>query len=272
MPERHERVLVRWHCDKVKGHAELKIENPRVKSLSYDLPKLHHSKTNSFCANVHLRQSFWKTVKVTKKHVTSHQGQSIKNRRGTHGPPVPQIWCNSDYYLQSYGILKKMAHVIFLWSAAIFKVSVEPYRPKKSRSDSGLFSRVIDVNIARCNLCARAKVKGHIKLKIEENSSVGKLVEPFQIWSSCTSFRFMGYSRQKWHSFFSTIGNNNNNRKEAISLISGQFYHMHNSIKVTWRHTRVKSRKIEGAPKVPLCTKYGAIPTIISGVTAFWKC
>ena len=38
------------------------------------------------------------------------------------------------------------------------------------------------VNIARCNLCARAKVKGHIKLKIEENTSVGKLVEPFQIW------------------------------------------------------------------------------------------
>ena len=38
------------------------------------------------------------------------------------------------------------------------------------------------VNIARCNLCARSKVKGHIKLKIEENTSVGKLVEPFQIW------------------------------------------------------------------------------------------
>ena len=38
------------------------------------------------------------------------------------------------------------------------------------------------VNIARCNLCARAKVKGLIKLKIEENTSVGKLVEPFQIW------------------------------------------------------------------------------------------
>ena len=30
------------------------------------------------------------------------------------------------------------------------------------------------VNIARCNLCARAKVKGHIKLKIEENTSVVK--------------------------------------------------------------------------------------------------
>ena len=28
---------------------------------------------------------------------------------------------------------------------------------------------------------------------------------------------------------------------------------------------------IEGAPKVLLCFKYGAIPTIISGVMAFWK-
>ena len=55
-------------------------------------------------------------------------------------------------------------------------------RPKKFRSDSGLFLSSYRVNIARCNLCARAKVKGHIKLKIEENTSVGKLVEPFQIW------------------------------------------------------------------------------------------
>ena len=47
-----------WHCAKVQGQAELKIEKPRVKTLSYDFPKLHHSKTNSFCANVHLRESF----------------------------------------------------------------------------------------------------------------------------------------------------------------------------------------------------------------------
>ena len=52
---------------KVQGHAELEIEKPRVKTLSYDFPKLQHSKTNSFCANVHLRQSFLKTVKVTKR-------------------------------------------------------------------------------------------------------------------------------------------------------------------------------------------------------------
>ena len=46
----------------------------------------------------------------------------------------------------------------------------------------GPFLSSYRVNIARCNLCARAKVKGHIKLKIEENTSVGKLVKPFQIW------------------------------------------------------------------------------------------
>ena len=60
-------VLIGWYCAKAQGHAELEIEKPRVKTLSYDFPKLHNSKTNSFCANVHLRQSFWKTVKVTKR-------------------------------------------------------------------------------------------------------------------------------------------------------------------------------------------------------------
>ena len=51
-------VLIGWHCAKVQGHAELEIEKPRVKTRSYDFPKLQHSKTNSCCANVHLRQSF----------------------------------------------------------------------------------------------------------------------------------------------------------------------------------------------------------------------
>ena len=37
-------------------------------------------------------------------------------------------------------------------------------------------------NVTSCNLCAKAKVKGHIELKIEENTSFGKLVKPFQIW------------------------------------------------------------------------------------------
>ena len=41
--------------------------------------------------------------------------------------------------------------------------------------------------------------------------------------------------------------------------------------KVMCRHTKVKVSKIEGAPMVPLCLKFGVIPTIIYKVTAFWK-
>ena len=43
MPGRYERVRVGWHCAKVKGHAELKIEKSRVKTFIYDFPKLHRS-------------------------------------------------------------------------------------------------------------------------------------------------------------------------------------------------------------------------------------
>ena len=56
MAERYERVRVGWHCAKVKDHAELKIEKPRVKTSSYHFPKLHHSNPNSFSGNVHLGQ------------------------------------------------------------------------------------------------------------------------------------------------------------------------------------------------------------------------
>ena len=58
--------------------------------------------------------------------MTSHQGQNEKSRRGPQGPRVHQIWCNSDHYFRSYGILKKMAHAIFFRSAAILKVLVRP--------------------------------------------------------------------------------------------------------------------------------------------------
>ena len=43
---------------KVKGHAEPKIEKPRVKTFIYDFPKLHHSSPKSIGANVYLRQFF----------------------------------------------------------------------------------------------------------------------------------------------------------------------------------------------------------------------
>ena len=56
MPEGYERVRVGCPCAKVQGHAELKIEKPRVKTLSYDFPKLHQSNPSSFRSNVHVRQ------------------------------------------------------------------------------------------------------------------------------------------------------------------------------------------------------------------------
>ena len=67
----------------------------------------------------------------------------------------------------------------------VFKHTLAPSEKWPNQEISvrfGPFLSSYRVNIARCNLCARAKVKGHIKLKIEENTSVGKLVEPFQIW------------------------------------------------------------------------------------------
>ena len=198
MPERHERVLVRWHCAKVKGHAELKIETPRVKTLSYDFPKLHHSKTNSFCANVHLRQSFWKTVKVTKRSCDVTPRSKYHKSKGHPWSPcasnLVQFWLlftklrhferNGTRHFSLIGHhLESVSRTI-----PIFKHTLAPSEKWPTQVISvwfgnfAFFLSSYRVNIARCNLCARAKVKGHIKLKIEGNTSVGKLVEPFQIW------------------------------------------------------------------------------------------
>ena len=67
----------------------------------------------------------------------------------------------------------------------VFKNTLAPSEKCPTQEMSVRFEPFLSsyrVNIARRNLCARAKVKGHIKLKIEENTSVGKLVKPFQIW------------------------------------------------------------------------------------------
>ena len=69
MPDRYERVRVGWHCAKVKGHVELKIETPRVKTFSYTI-SLNYTiptPTVSVVYNVHLRQDFFKTVKVIER-------------------------------------------------------------------------------------------------------------------------------------------------------------------------------------------------------------
>ena len=52
-------------------------------------------------------------------------------------------------------------------------------------SDSGIFLIELSsyrVNVVSCNLCARSKVKGHREVKIEENTSSGKLFQPIPIW------------------------------------------------------------------------------------------
>ena len=67
MSEIYERVRVGWHCAKVKGHAELKIGKPKVKTFSYDFPKLHHSNPKGFGVNVHWRQKKLKTVKLIQR-------------------------------------------------------------------------------------------------------------------------------------------------------------------------------------------------------------
>ena len=114
MPERYERVRIGWHCAKVKGHAELKIEKPRVKTFIYNFPKLHHSSPNSFGANVHLRQFLLKTVKVIESSRDVTPRSKVGKLKGhPRNPPVPQIWCNSEHYSGSYRILKK-------WNAPFF--------------------------------------------------------------------------------------------------------------------------------------------------------
>ena len=116
------------------------------------------------------------------------------NRRGTHGPPVPQIWFLKLLFTKLWHFEKNGTRHLSLIgrhlesvsrTIPVFKQTLAPSEKWPTQETSvrfGPFLSSYRVNIARCNLCARAKVKGHIKLKIEENTSVGKLVEPFQIW------------------------------------------------------------------------------------------
>ena len=87
MPGRYERVCVGWHCAKVKGHAELKIEKSRVKTFIYDFPKLHHSSPNSFGANVHLRKKKLKTVKVIERSRDVTPRSKVEKSKGRPRSP-----------------------------------------------------------------------------------------------------------------------------------------------------------------------------------------
>ena len=92
MPGRYERVCVGWHCAKVKGHAELKIEKSRVKTVIYDFPKLHHSSPNSFGANVHLHKKMLKTVKVIERSRDVTPRSKVEQSKGRlRSPCAPNM-------------------------------------------------------------------------------------------------------------------------------------------------------------------------------------
>ena len=92
MAGRYERVCVGWHCAKVKGHPELKIEKSRVKTFIYDFPKLHHPSPTSFGANVHLRQIFFKTVMVIESSRDVTPRSKVEKSKGRpRSPRAPNM-------------------------------------------------------------------------------------------------------------------------------------------------------------------------------------
>ena len=185
MPERYERGLVGWHCAKVKGHAELKIEQPRVKTLSYDFPKLHHTNTNSFRANVHLHQIKKNGLghrKVTWRHtkvkVWEIEGAPKVLPCSKYGA-IPTIICgvtafwkrwSTPFFIDRPPCWKCQSN----WTS--FRTSPSPWCKKADQRMSVRFGSY-RVNVTSCNLCARAKVPGHRELKLELNPSLVKLVE-----------------------------------------------------------------------------------------------
>ena len=81
----------------------------------------------------------------------------------------------------------------------VFKHTLAPSEKWPTQEISvrfGPFLSSYHVNIARCNLCARAKVKGHIKLKIEENSSE---------WLRSDNFMIVCFMIELGKSIFSAI-------------------------------------------------------------------
>ena len=104
MPERYERVHVGWHCAKVKGHAELTIEKPRVKTLSYDFPKLHHSNPSSFCDNVHLRQIGCHFESVSQTELVVELNLALSEKR-----PTTECRSNSGIFYRIIVLMSQVA-------------------------------------------------------------------------------------------------------------------------------------------------------------------
>ena len=114
IPGRYEMVCVGWHCAKVKGHAELIIETSRVKTLSYDFLKLHHSSPNCFGANVHLRKKKKKTVKVIERSRDVTPRSKVEKSKGRPRFPCAPNTVQFQPLFPELRHFEKMAHAIFL--------------------------------------------------------------------------------------------------------------------------------------------------------------
>ena len=90
-------------------------------SPNYTIPNPTGFVTTSIYAKVSEKR--WRSQKG---HVTSHQTQSMIARRRPQGSLSPKFSVISTIISDIYGILYKLACTIFLWLAAILKVSVEP--------------------------------------------------------------------------------------------------------------------------------------------------
>ena len=190
----------------------------------------------------------------------------MTNRRGIQGPPVPQIWCNSNYYLQSYRILENW-HTLFLLigrhlksvsrTKLVFELNLAPSEERVTYEFCSSLSILIELPCEHCKLqpLCQGKVKGHIELKIEETLPWENRSSYFK-FGSCTSFTFMGYGRQNgtvfdnwppsWMCHTDRTGcwtRVSPNQKEAISVISAHFYHMperYERVRVGWHCAKVK--------------------------------
>ena len=104
----------------------------------------------------------------------------MKNRRGIQDPHVPQIWCNSDQYSRSYGILKKIGvrhfsmigrhHESVSRTEPVFELNLAPseerptyeFRMEIFDPDGNLFSQLN-------NLCVYSGIE-ELLGKLTENS------------------------------------------------------------------------------------------------------
>ena len=143
---------------------------PLVKiSPNYTIP----NPTCSFCANVHLRQGFWKTVKVTKRSCDVTPRSKYQKSKGHPWPPCAPNIVQFRPLFPELRHFEKRHTPFFYRSAAILKVLVRPNwfsnlsEPwvKESRlrilEQFRLFYRGHSTS---WHICAREAVKGQMEL------------------------------------------------------------------------------------------------------------